>query len=110
MRLFHFRHGQILFGMALLGSVGIAAPAGAQSMATTPSAINATQGATTGLGTSHRFHSASAAANHCSNDTIVWSSGPNLVYDLPSSPDYGKGSGFYACKSEADDAGFHAGN
>lgn len=108
MRLFHFRHGQILFGLALLGSAGAAGAAAAQSMATTPSAINATQGATTGLGTSHRFHSALAAENHCSNDTIVWSSGPDLIYVLPSSPNYGKGSGFYACKSEADDAGFHA--
>jgi hypothetical protein len=40
----------------------------------------------------------------------VWSSGPNLIYQLPGSGDYGKGSGFYACKDEADAAGFSAAN
>ena len=99
-----------LCGLALLGSIGAANPAFAQSMAASPSAVNETQGATTGLGSSHRFGSKDAAAAHCSNDTIVWSAGPKLIYTLPSSPNYGKGSGFYACKGEADDAGFHAGD
>jgi hypothetical protein len=71
-----------------------------------PSSMSEAAGATTGLGTSHRFHSEAAAQAHCSNDTIVWSASPNLIYSLPSSPGYGKGHGFYACKAEADDAGF----
>jgi hypothetical protein len=50
------------------------------------------------------------ATNHCPGTIIVWSSGPNLIYQLPSSNNYGKGSGFYACKDEADAAGFHAAN
>lgn len=102
-------YGPALCGLGLLGSIGAANLALAQSMAASPTSVNETQGATTGLGSSHRFGSKDAAAAHCSNDTIVWSAGSNLIYTLPSSPDYGKGSGFYACKSEADDAGFHAG-
>jgi hypothetical protein len=77
-----------------------------------PSASNQALGATTGLGSSHRFARAAAAQAHCGNsDTVVWSDGYHLTYDLPGSADYGKSathSGFYACKSEADSAGFHA--
>jgi len=80
----------------------------AQSMAQTPTQLNEVMGATTGLGSSHRFPTAAAAEAHCSNDTIVWSASPDLIYVLPSAPSYGKGKGFYACKMEADDAGFHA--
>jgi hypothetical protein len=98
----------ILCGLALTGWLGATGVAAAQSMASTPSAMNETQGADGGLGTSHRFHSKSAALGHCSNDVIVWSGGPLLTYELPGSKKFGKGAGFYACKSEADDAGFHA--
>jgi len=77
------------------------------ALAQTPTQLNETQGATTGLGSSHRFPTRAAAYNHCANDTIVWSTSPNLIYDLPNSPNYGKGHGFYACKAEADSAGFH---
>ncbi len=79
-----------------------AAPSHAQSM----SQQSEVAGATTGLGTSHRFKTPDAASNHCPGDTVVWSSGPDLKYSLPGTAPYGKGAGFYACKMEADDAGF----
>jgi hypothetical protein len=103
----NFRLG--LLGIAMFGALSAYGAALAQSpaLAATPSAISATQGATTGLGDSHRFATPAAATAHCSGDTIVWSSGPDLTYSLPNAPNYGKGHGFYACKSEADDAGFH---
>lgn len=78
----------------------------AASHAQTPSTQSAVAGATTGLGDSHRFNSQAAATAHCPTDTVVWSSGPDLKYSLPGAASYGKGSGFYACKMEADDAGF----
>ena len=75
----------------------------------TPSAQSETQGATTGLGTSHRFATVAAATAHCPSDTIVWSSRSSKSYHLSTSKYYGKTKhGFYACKAEADDAGFHA--
>jgi len=101
------RNRRILSVFSVAGWLA-AAPVALAQMATTPSQINETQGATTGLGSSHRFASRDAAMAHCSNDTIVWSASPDLLYVLPSAPDYGKGKGFYACKMEADDAGFHA--
>jgi hypothetical protein len=93
---------------ALVLIAASAAPAAAFAQATIPSTQNEVAGATTGLGSSHRFPAPAAALAHCPNDTIVWSSGPKLVYELPNSTNYGKGQGFYACKAEADDAGFHA--
>jgi hypothetical protein len=42
---------------------------------------------------------------------VVWSDGYHLTYALSGSPGYGKGQadyGFYACRSEADGAGFQA--
>jgi hypothetical protein len=32
-----------------------------------------------------------------------------LTYVMPGAPGYGSASGFYACKAEADDAGFQPG-
>jgi len=90
---------------AVLALVVFVAPVAMAQTASTQSEI---AGATTGLGTSHRFASAAAATAHCPTDTVVWSSGPGLTYQLPDAPGYGKSSGFYACKMEADDAGFHA--
>ncbi len=95
----------ILAGWLAFAPIALAQPAPPPG---SPSAINEAQGATTGLGSSHRFPTAAAATAHCFNDTIVWSSGPDLIYHLPNSATYGKGAGFYACKAEADDAGFHA--
>jgi hypothetical protein len=105
MGFFGFLDRRILFGLALIGAAGAFQTAFAQS---TPTAINEAQGAMSGLGTSHRFATHPAAAAHCPGDTVVWSASPDLLYDLPASPDFGKGGGFYACKAEADDAGFHA--
>lgn len=90
---------------ALLGGLAVGAmPAMAQS---SPSAMSEVQGATTGLGSSHRFATADAASAHCPGDTIVWAAGKKLTYYMPGTPKYGASkSGFYACKMEADDAGF----
>jgi hypothetical protein len=71
------------------------------------SAMSETAGATTGLGSSHRFASPAAASAHCPGDTVVWAPSHGLHYFTPDAPGYGKqGSGFYACKMEADSAGF----
>ncbi len=78
-----------------------------QAQPSNPSGMNEQQGATTGLGASHRFRTAAAAADHCPGDTVVWLSGRKLVYDLPAAAGYGKGTGQYACRMEAEDAGFH---
>ncbi len=103
--------------LGLLLSLGAAsamaqttAPAtGAMSTPATSSSTSEAQGATTGLGTSHRFATAAAATAHCPSDTIVWSSRSAKSYHLSTSKYYGKTKhGFYACKAEADDAGFHA--
>jgi hypothetical protein len=98
--------------VSLVCALGVAPVAMAHALTQpgTPSATNEGQGATTGLGTGHRFASAGAAASHCGNsDPVVWSDGSHLTYALPGSSAYGKASegyGFYACKSEADGAGF----
>jgi len=87
---------------ATAGLLAAAAPALAQ----TPSQESEIAGATTGLGSSHRFPTQDAAAAHCPGDTIVWGSRTQLTYTLPNTPNYGTGNGFYACKMEADSAGF----
>lgn len=97
----------ILGGILLTAALGLSASA-ARAQGLTPSMQSEDAGATTGLGDSHRFHSADAAAQHCSGDVIVWSGGTDLTYVLPGALSYGQGSrGFYACQMEADDAGFH---
>jgi hypothetical protein len=73
----------------------------------TPSKQNELLGATTGLGSSHRFTTIEAAQNQCPGDTIVWGSGITLTYLMPGAPGYGATQpGFYACKTEADSDGF----
>jgi hypothetical protein len=100
--------------MALTLVIGVTSGSYGQALTApnSPSARNEVLGATTGLGSSHRFASAAAAQAYCgNNDTVVWSDGYDLTYDLPGGKNYGKSathSGFYACKSEADGAGFHA--
>ena len=97
--------------ICVLGAVSAAvAQTSPEPQASTPSAQSEVEGATTGLGTSHRFGTSADATDHCPGTIIVWSSGPNLIYQLPGSGDYAKGSGFYACKDEADAAGFSAAN
>jgi len=95
-------------GLAAALFAGAIAAAAPPSQTLSPSAQNQREGATTGLGTSHRFATTAAAADHCPGDVIVWLSGPNLTYRLPGAPGYGSGVGQYACKAEADDAGFTA--
>jgi hypothetical protein len=93
---------------AVLGLLCGAASAFAQS---NPSQMSEVQGATTGLGSSHRFATQGAAMDHCPGDTIVWASRNKLTYVMPGAAGYGSaGSGFYACKAEADDAGFQPGS
>ena len=94
-----------LVAALLVATAATAAPA---TEKLNPSASNEQMGATTGLGESHRFSTAAEAANHCPGDTIVWLHGPNLIYYLPGTAKYGKGVGSYACKAEADDAGFNS--
>jgi hypothetical protein len=81
--------------------------AGSLAMAQSPSAQSAAAGATTGLGKSHRFATLDAAAAHCPGDTVVWSDGRSLTYHLSAEP-AGYSHGFFACKMEADSAGFTA--
>jgi hypothetical protein len=107
-------------GLIVLSVVGLVCMLGSAQTARasaltapgSPSAQNEGQGATTGLGSSHRFATTAEAASHCGNsDPVVWSDGSDLTYDLPGSQGYGKAKadyGFYACKSEADSAGFKA--
>ena len=94
----------MLPALSLICALG-AAPA---AMAQSSSAMSEAAGATTGLGSHHRFPSSAAASDHCPGDTIVWHAGPGMTYSLPGTPAYGKSGGFYACKAEADTAGFHA--
>jgi hypothetical protein len=98
----------LLAVLAVSCSLGVASVALAQTL--TPSAQNEREGDTTGLGQSHRFATAAAAADHCPGDTIVWSASPDLIYVLPGASTYGVGTGFYACKAEADDDGFSPAN
>ncbi len=95
----------VLPALTLIGGLGTASVAMAQS---TPSVASEDAGATTGLGTHHRFPSVAAAQAHCPGDSIVWSNGVGLTYHIVSSDSSGTAShGFYACKMEADSAGFH---
>ncbi len=93
----------VFFGAAVMVFFASLAPC---SHAQSASQQSEAAGATTGLGTSHRFATQEAASAHCATDTIVWSSGSDKKYSLPGDASYGKGGGFYACKMEADDAGF----
>ncbi|OYV36787.1 MAG: hypothetical protein B7Z80_14630 [Rhodospirillales bacterium 20-64-7] len=87
------------------------APMAKQPLAHTPSQMSEVNGATTGLGSSHRFKTMEAAQNHCPGDTIVWGSGDSQTYYLPGSLPFGHTPhGFYACKMEASDAGFKPAN
>jgi hypothetical protein len=94
----------VLSALTLIGGLGMASGAMAQSS----SSMSLSQGATTGLGAHHRFMTVAAAASHCPGDTVVWSSGKGMTYRAVSSGASGTAPhGFYACKMEADSAGFH---
>jgi hypothetical protein len=106
---------RVLAVLSLACTLGAAPLAMAHALTApgSPSSQNEGQGATTGLGSSHRFPSVAAATNHCgAGDPVVWSDGSHLSYLPQGAPGYGQGSsgyGFYACKSEADGAGFRQG-
>jgi hypothetical protein len=101
----HSRLWAILPALTLVGGLGTATVAMAQ---TTPSTASEDAGATNGLGTHHRFPTIAAAQQHCPGDTIVWSNGVNLTYHVVSAGAPSTATkGFYACKMEADTAGFH---
>ncbi len=94
----------VLPALGLAGGLGTASVAMAQSS----SGMSMSMGATTGLGTHHRFMTVAAAKDHCPDDTIVWSNGVGLTYHTVSSGSSSTAAhGFYACKMEADSAGFH---
>jgi hypothetical protein len=98
---------KIFLACGILGAAFLLGAGAARAQGVTPSIQSEDAGATTGLGDSHRFHSADAASQHCPGDVVVWSGGVNLTYVLPGTPDYGQGGkGFYACQMEADSAGF----
>ncbi|GAB0113840.1 hypothetical protein [Acidisoma sp. C75] len=97
------KFGKLLPAAVLAGGM----MAGGAAFAQTASQQSLDQGATTGLGAHHRFTSVAAAQAHCPGDTIVWSNGVNLTYHVVQSPTQAKGRGFFACKMEADTAGFH---
>ena len=63
-----------------------------------------------GLPASDRFSTPAAAAQHCPNDTVVWSTLSHAkVFHLSGSKYYGKTRhGAYICEKEAEAAGYHA--
>jgi hypothetical protein len=97
---------KLLSAITLVGGLAASTAAFAQS-ASQQSLIN---GATTGLGAHHRFSSIAAAQDHCPGDTIVWSNGVSKTYKIVESGSAPAGRGFYACKLEADGAGFTQAN
>lgn len=83
----------VLPAFTLIWTLGLvqAAMAHGLTVPNSPSAASEWKGASTGLGSSHRFPTIGAAVNHCSNiDPVVWSDGYHLAYDLPGSKYYGK--------------------
>ena len=93
----------VLPALTLVAGLGTASVAIAQSSST----MSMSMGATTGLGTHHRFTTVAAAKDHCPDDTIVWSSGKGMTYHNKTPSSTMAHGGFYACKMEADSAGFH---
>ena len=62
------------------------------------------------LPSGEKFSSASAAAEHCPGDKVVWSTfSKSKVFHLSDSKYYGKTKhGAYVCEKDAMAAGFHA--
>jgi hypothetical protein len=96
----------LLPAATLIGGLALSGAA----MAQTASQQSLVNGATTGLGAHHRFSSVAAAKDHCPDDTIVWSNGVGKTYKMVPSGMMKSGHGFYACKMEADTAGFSPAN
>ncbi|MCB8880283.1 hypothetical protein ACELLULO517_08570 [Acidisoma cellulosilytica] len=96
---------KLLSALTIFGGLAISTGAFAQS-ASQSSLVN---GATTGLGAHHRFSTIAAAQDHCQGDTIVWSNGMSKTYKIVQSGAGSASHGFFACKMEADSAGFTQG-
>lgn len=96
------RFSHLLSAAALIGGIAFSGAAFAQSA----SQSSLVAGATTGLGAHHRFATIAAAQDHCDGDTIVWSDGVHKTYKVVQASSGKSGHGFYACKMEADSAGF----
>jgi len=62
------------------------------------------------LPSSEKFSTATAAAQHCPSDTVVWSTfSKSRVFHLSGSKYFGKTKhGAYVCEKDAVAAGFHA--
>ena len=95
------------------GTVSPAAPNTVSMPPVSTPAANATSTthvSNSSLGSSHRFKTVAAATAHCPSDTVIWTTGSkSKSYHLSTSKYYGKTKhGFYACKAEADTAGYHA--
>ena len=97
---------KLLSALAIFGGIAISTSAFAQSA----SQESLVAGATTGLGAHHRFATIAAAQDHCQGDTIVWSNGMSKTYKIVQSGAGSASHGFFACKMEADSAGFTQAN
>jgi hypothetical protein len=80
------------------------------SMALPADAQTATKSASAKLPGDEKFTTANAAAEHCPNDTVVWSTlSKSRVFHLSDSKYYGKTRhGAYLCEKDAVAAGYHA--
>jgi uncharacterized membrane protein (UPF0136 family) len=96
---------KLLSALAVAG--GLIASTGAFAQSASQNSL--VSGATTGLGAHHRFSTVAAAQDHCPDDTIVWSNGVSKTYKVVQAGSTKSGHGFYACKMEADTAGFSQG-
>ena len=93
-------------GLALLLPAGFGMQTTALAQPLSPSAMNERQERQPGLARRTGSAPPPMRPSHCPGDTIVWLSGAKLVYLLPGAVRYGKGTGAYACRMEADGAGF----
>jgi hypothetical protein len=97
---------KLLSALTIFGGLALSTSAFAQSA----SQMSLVNGATTGLGAHHRFSTMAAAQDHCQDDAVVWSNGMSKTYKVVQPGAAKSGHGFYACKMEADSAGFTMAN
>jgi hypothetical protein len=92
------------YACAAIAWLSMALPADAQT------AQPATKSASAKLPSTEKFSTVNAAAEHCLNDTVVWSTfSKSRVFHLSDSKYYGKTRhGAYLCEKDAVAAGYHA--
>jgi hypothetical protein len=92
------------YACAAIAWLSMALPADAQT------AQPATKSASAKLPSTEKFSTVNAAAEHCPNDTVVWSTfSKSRVFHLSDSKYYGKTRhGAYLCEKDAVAAGYHA--